>query len=410
MSGEPVHSHIGPSGAHRWLNCSASVGFIDKLGLASEASGEEAARGTVAHFVCSECLINEQDAWEFAGTEHKEGEWTFVVDDEMVVGCQSYIDLVRATLDKYKDQGAKLYIEHRVRSAADVEAYGTSDCVIEVPGLLIIIIDFKNGRVIVEPSDEQLKLYGQYSYECRSQEMRGDGDVKDVLLVIHQPNGVHPKGPTREYQTTVDALQFWMDETVVPGIAETRNPDAVFTMGDWCKYCPALAHCALWQKTVAEVPLDFVDRTPFLSDEQISFFRSIRKRTEKFFESVDKEAFQRVVVQGKTIEGCKPVHKLGQRVWKPAMLMADPNNEGMQIEVKMIDAAIAQFGDKKIWPDKKIKSPAQLEKLPGGAAFVAQWASKPTTGMTLADEDDVREVAVGLMDKVDALASAPPVV
>lgn len=411
MPGEIAHSHIGPSSAHRWMNCAASVAFITKLDLWGD-EGEEAARGTVAHFVCSECLSKSMEPYEFAGQTYKQGQYEFTVDEDMVVACESFIALVHSTMAKYADKNPILYVERRVSSDADPEAFGTSDVVIEVPSIAIIILDFKHGMVVVEPSDEQLKLYGQYSYERRSQAMRGAGETKNIVLVIHQPRAAHPSGPTRVYATTADDLQKWMDDEVVPAIKETRNPNATFVQGDWCKYCPALAHCKLWQDTMAKIPIEMADRTSVLSDEQISYFRSLKKRATKFFEAVDKEAYQRVIVQGKKIDGCKPVHKLGDRVWKPEMLMDDPENPGGQITVSLVSVLEEKYGAK-AYPDRKIKSPAQIERLPGGKALTAQWAYKPTTGLTLADEDDVREPAVGLMnmaDEANAKAAVEPVV
>lgn len=399
MSDGTVHSHIGPSSANRWMNCGASVALITRLGLWG-ASQEEAEKGTVAHWVSSECLLHDQESWEFAGQEKKSGDFTFTVDEEMVVACQLYIDLVRNTVAAYKlkypNSAVILHVERKVKSECDEEAFGTSDVVIEVVGVLIHVIDFKHGRVRVEPNDEQLKLYGEYSYECRSPKMLDAGEPNRIVLTICQPNmqPMHPQGPVRHFETTPEELADWLQEEVVPAIANTRDPEANFVIGDWCKYCPALAHCKAYQDSVNTIPVELVDRIAQLSNEDITKFRQMRKGVEKFFEAVNKEAFDRVVNRGMTILGCKPVHKLGNRQWRTLMLM---DKDGKEVEVQLVTFLEEKFG-KKAYEPQKVKSPAQIERMTGGKAITAQWAYAPSTGMTLADEDDVREPAVGLMN------------
>lgn len=398
-SADTVHSRIGPSSAKRWLNCAASVPFIVKLGAAAnDDESEQAALGTVAHAVGAECLLTGSDAWEFAGREYAQGEFTFIVDEDMVLSVQTWVDFVRELMKKYEKHGAMLYVEKRVHSDYDEEAFGTSDTIIEVPGLLIIIIDFKNGFVIVEPNDPQLKLYAQYSYEQRSQAMRGDGEPKHGMeLYIVQPRAPHPKGPIRKHTTNAVELEDWMMEEVLPKIGDTRNPDACFVVGDWCKYCPGLGLCPATRKTMQELPLE----TPLdiLPDEELGRLRKLKKVNTKFFEALDREALRRVKDEGRSVPGCKLVHKQGDRVFKASMLLKDEETEE-EVTVTIEDHLKKVYGDD-AYTEPKMKSPAQIEKLPGGKAITAMWAYKPDTGYTLADEDDTREPVVGLMQLLD---------
>lgn len=50
------HSKLGPSGAKRWMYCTASVGLIDKHEVVSE-SGDAAREGTAAHLVLEHRLM-----------------------------------------------------------------------------------------------------------------------------------------------------------------------------------------------------------------------------------------------------------------------------------------------------------------------------------------------------------------
>lgn len=51
---EAAHARLGPSSAHRWLRCPASISFYD--GTEEVRSSEFAAEGTVAHHVRECCL------------------------------------------------------------------------------------------------------------------------------------------------------------------------------------------------------------------------------------------------------------------------------------------------------------------------------------------------------------------
>lgn len=402
-----AHSSIGPSSAHRWMRCAASVGFIKRCGLDDEEAGEEAARGTVAHAIGAECLLTGREAWEFAGEVRKEGSYEFTVDEDMVSSVQTWIDFVLEKMKQYEGKGAMLYVERRVWTDYDDEGFGTSDTIIEVPGERIIITDFKNGMVIVDPADEQLKLYGQYAYERRSEAMRGRGEPRTIDLYIVQPRMPHPKGVIRKHITNPDELDNWMLAEVVPAMQETRNPDALFVVGSHCKYCPAntSGRCPAVKSEIAKLPVEKPVET--LTNEEIAHFRKIKKVIGKFLDGVDKEAFVRVKDKGEKIEGCKLVHKLGDRQFKSQMKVLVDDGVGGEKEVDLtIEQHLVKTFGEKAWTDKKLKSPAQIEKLPGGKAITAQWAYKPDTGLTLADEEDAREPAVGLMQLADQAASS----
>ena len=75
--------------------------------------------------------------------------------------------------------------------------------------------------------------------------------------------------------------------------------------------------------------------------------------------------------------------------------------------MKAVESALdAKYGEKAYEP-AALKSPAQIEKLPGGKALIAKLAYKPDTGITLAPEDDNREPAVGLMARAAAEGKLP---
>ena len=291
--------------------------------------------------------------------------------------------------------GAKLFAECRVHSDLDSEAYGTADIRIEVPGLCIIIIDFKYGMVRVDPDDSQLKEYGYMSYEMRSAEMRGAGEPRIIELIIAQPRLPNPKDHFRSHSTTPAVLEAWFIGDVITAMKRTRNPNAPLKMGPHCKFCPAntTGQCPAIRKDLEEIPLGAIPSV--WTNEQIGRFKTMWPIYEKFKAGLDNEAMTRIRDLGQHIPGWKMVHKLGHRVWKDKVRLDDPNNPGQTIIISKDDYAQANIGDKAFSP-RVLKSPAQVEDHPGGKAMTALFAFKPDTGLTLAAEDDTREAAVGL--------------
>jgi len=383
------------------MKCGASVFAMRTYGIKEKDTSEDAARGTVLHTITAECLRNNREAWEFAGQKFKEDKFEFTIDEDMVVQVQHNVDYVWNFLKKYP--GAILHVEKRVYSTMDADAHGTADIRVEVPGLFIAIMDAKYGMVRVEPDDDQLKQYGYYSYERRSDAMKGAGEPTDVWLFILQHRLPNPKDWVRDVKFTVEQLSDYFHNEVLPALRNTRNPDALFVMGKHCTFCPVLAaaRCKAQTKATSEIPVEVPSDA--MSNEQLGYWRSRKKIVMKFFDGIDNEVLTRVRDRGETVPGAKAVHKMGNRAWK----------EGIEIELdgkkSFVDTSTLladRLGKANIYTVPELKSPAQMEKVPGGKAMVSLLAFKPDTGITIADEDDSREPVVGLMQLMDQRAAA----
>lgn len=397
VTGQPIHSRLGPSGANRWMHCSGSVRVMAAHLLHEEESSEPAAKGTVCHNISAECLMLGKEPWEYAGLHYKEGAFEFEIDEELVLLIEYAVTYVRNLLKKYEHLGAIMYVETQVSSEFDAEAYGTADIRIEIPGVKIIILDFKFGFVRVEVLDEQLRLYGYYSYEMRGKRMTGAGEPKEIELIIVQPRLPNPDDWARSATKTPQELERWFFEEVLAAMERTRDPNALLTMGDHCRWCPVLrdAKCPAWATVVDEVPLSADVKT--LTDEQLGEFRRKRKMIEKFLEGVAAEVFVRLRM-GKKIPGAKLVDMTGDRLWKTDVIV---EVDGKEISKNIKDVLIEQYGQSAMTAPK-LKSPAQIEKLTGGQSFTARFAYKPDKGVTVADEEDHRPVKKGLMELADA--------
>ena len=369
------HSPLGASSAARWINCPGSIRHIEALSESDQGSTSlAAAEGTAAHLVGSTALEEKKDAWEYIGIEIVVEGMSFVVDKEMADAVQVYLDYVNNRFKQFEDDGAVLYIEHPMYSILDKDAYGTGDAVIVVPEDRIIICDYKHGRgVVVEPDSLQLQEYGYFACELYP-ELAGQDAAppKVVEQVIVQPRIPHPKGLVRKHVTSPDALAEWFLTVTLPAMAETRNPDAVLKIGDWCKFCPAkrAGTCPALRGEAFEFPME-VDPT-HLTSEEIGELLLKAKAIEDYLKSIRELAFKRVL-DGQDIPGFKLVKKKANRIWK--------ENTDKKL--------VKQFGEEAYQP-RKLLTPPNVAKLKGGKTFVSKNAYTPETGLTIAPDSDKR--------------------
>lgn len=402
------HSPVGPSGADRWMNCVGSNAMILKLPEAQRnKSSAEAEEGTAAHAVLARCLQTGEDAWQCAGKIVCVGNNEYVVDAEMVEGVQLAIDTVRA-LQKEWPTGI-LFVERELHSNLDPEAFGAGDVGLEVPGVAIFILDFKYGAgVLVDVKKPQTKMYGYYAYEDRSEQMRGDGnEPTKIICAIIQPRIPHPDGPVRWTSYDVEEVEEWFCTEVLPAMAQTREPGQCLKVGEWCGFCPvnrANACPAVWG-TMRNFD-STMDPTK-LTAEELGNVRKLIKVLIAKKDRLDEEAFQRMMA-GEAVADCKLVHKKANRVFRPNIIedVADPTVEGgiAKVKITLEDALTLSFG-LDAYDAPKLKTPPNIEDLPGGAAFVARWAYKPDAGLTIADLSDPRSAVKPLMDRFDDAAA-----
>lgn len=381
---EVEHSLTGASGADRWMNCPGSVNLIRKLGKKARQAGADAALGTASHTIASICLNEQQEPWEYAGYElDVAGQYAFVVDDEMIASVQTYVDFVWGMVDKYADRDPILQIEQPLHSEQHKDAWGTADCVIEIPGERLIIADFKNGMLPVEPNSAQNKMYAAMRLE------QCEEDPDRIFSYIAQPRMAHPLGPVRSLPLKPAEVRTWFAEEVIPAIEATKKQDAHLTIGPWCRFCAARNHCpalpdANMYYSTEVAPVYLTDEE---LDEQLHKYDAIMLYGEKYLKE---EAFRRIK-SGAKLETRKLVEKKATRVWKSKRTV---NKKDQTLAA----AATEKFGEE-AYTDPVLKTPAQIEKLKGGKAFTAGWAFSPKTGYTIAPRSDPRQEVRTLMDQ-----------
>jgi hypothetical protein len=370
------------------MNCPGSIRLARELGILHSKAGRAAKEGTAAHEVLARCLENDmtQEPWEFIGTTVVVEEEEFVVSQEMadaLSDCYNHIVSNVSLAETYGE--VSKYIEVSMKHSAHELLYGTTDCGIVAKNpktgkVYIWVNDLKYGRgVTVEPTSSQIKYYACLIVDRLMQDkvIASFDDVAAVFLTIMQPRIPHPQGIIRSIELTGEQLETWLNDELLPAVEEALSEDSLLHMGEWCTFCPVKDRCPAMAKATVEVitakPPE--EMTGDELGEMLDKIESIIKMKERF----EKVAYERAV-RGEKVKGRKLVKKRGNRTWRDVA----------EAELQKI------FGDAAY--ERSLKSPPQIEKLPDGKKFVAQYAYTPETGLTLAPSSDKRPEARSLMD------------
>jgi hypothetical protein len=311
------------------------------------------------------------DAWQLIGQEFR----GLIATKSMANGAQVFLDAVRKH-HPYRDQG-NFWVERKFHCPTIHPLFfGTCDALYLdlADGGTLHAWDYKNGAgVIVEVEENEQTMY----YACGALEEFGLWDkVKRVVLHIVQPNGFHPNGRVRHWSTTPEFLVEWMEDILVPGIERALSSNEAVS-GDHCRFCPKrFGACPALMADMEELEklMHQVEKVGVaaLAPSEVGRLLDLCKRAgivEKAMLTVGFGMLQ----AGKPIDGWKLVSKIVHRQWK----------DGAE------DRARHDFGEQAIEP-AKIKSPAQIDELPLGTTFTAEWAQKPPAGLTMAPASDKR--------------------
>ncbi len=352
----PAHSPLGASSADRWMHCPGSVtlGALFK-GTSWYADDDPDYRrdGTQAHALAAHCLEHGWDAWE--GTDHEDFPDLTV---DMMSAVQMYLDYARS-------RKGKRSVELKMHEP-DFHplAFSTLDCVHEnEEDEEVENIDYKHGEgIYVEVVENPQLMYYLLMYVFKKPHIKDHWKAK---LTIVQPR-LKRGGPAgiRTWETTVGYIREWAENVLRPAMEVTKDAEYL-ELGSWCRFCPAKLVCPAYDGLANKALHSHVDSISYTEALQLEMLvKAVKERT------------MRRLLAGEVPEevGAKLVKKRTFRVFKGAAPVA------------------AIFGDD-AW-DKSLKGPAGIEKLPGGKAFVAQWAFTPETdGVTVAPLNDTRAEA-----------------
>lgn len=350
--GDREHSDLGASSCERWWNCEGSLNLTRKLKPPVRTS-PDAERGTAAHEVAHMCLVNGQDAIEMIDRSVNGIE----IDEKIAYGVQMYLDLCRGFTEAGYDH---VYIEKKfnLRDLAPPEPmFGTADFAL-VKGATLVVVDYKNGYLYVDPSSPQLRYY-VLGVICA---LPRDAKIERIEVFIVQPNGDGSR--VKKAQYTVSEIFEWHLELMRHARA-TQNPDAELHAGSWCKFCPNSGLCPKEAEDrmkdaqlqfSADVPpgaLAVVEWTPIeingLTPDQIGALLLKVPLVENFIASLQSVA-KVLIENGTDIPHWKLVPGLGHRKW-----IAPDDTAKKLTDLYGLD-------ENQIW-ERKLASSATVEKL-----------------------------------------------
>jgi hypothetical protein len=311
------------------------------------------------------CLNLRKDADEYVGEIIETGDFKIKVTAEMAEHIQLYLDTIREDMARDCVPQEYLQVEKKFTlENVDKKLYGTNDASYINPFGMLRVYDFKYGQgQYVEVEDNTQLLI----YDLGAWVENGQPDSTEIIIV--QPRYISedvPKVRRKEY--TGDDLALF-SQTLITAIKRVNKKDKTTKTGEWCKFCPAMAICPAKQTQITDVvPSVTLPDPADMSIEQLMQVMFISDVISEWSASVHAHA-ESLAKSGVDIPGYKLVPKRANRRW---------------IDEMAVETAFeSEYGDELY--TKKLKSPAQLEKVVG-KEMIADYVEVPDNGVQLVPE------------------------
>lgn len=333
-----AHAVYPPSGAHRWVHCTASAEAMARL--PEQESGEAAEEGTAAHEELERVLKG-------GALDH---------EHPAAYGIALAISYVKQL------QPGQMWIEQRV--ALTEQIWGRCDVAHWQPESgVLTIVDLKNGQRAVDVEEnEQLRIYAAASMFTHNL------PVKWIRYAVVQPNDWRPFVPrVKQWHEPVESLYAWAGRVA----AIPRSPKS-FVAGDHCRDCPLFGKCSASQdmlKDLSAVIAGLVEPGQ-VRPEQVALFMACQKPIEDQFKKFVKHWQEKALKTETPPPGMKLVKTAPHRAWLD--------------EDKARAAVFAAKGIDALSPP----TPAQAEKL---GIDISGLADRPEGGPALAFASDKRK-------------------
>lgn len=371
-----VHALLSPSGAKKWLTCSASLACEKDI---PNTSGKAAVTGTACHTI-AEVHLNAYIRGTALPLEREVG--AYVLDEgkgqikalispmkgavlitaDMIEQVRKYADYCKPIIDvaTYAKLEMRVNLTEVLHPGYEgVETFGTADLVAvqelaNTDEHMLVIGDLKTGRHRVEAKEnKQLMLYALGVYR----RLKRRYNITVVRLVIFQPYA----GGASEWDISVEGLELFAKfaqkrallalDAYFRGKKNLKASDFRPSV-DGCQWCRFSEQCAARTKTVnavlaEELEDDFaLELTP---EELVAEYEKL-PLLRQHIDKVEK-AMAAALHSGKKVPGYKLVEgKMGNRAWKDAEKVTELYGDKLTKEVLMTPTEAV-----KVVPEEELK-------------------------------------------------------
>lgn len=355
MSG--THARLSASRTSQFFECTGSVHLAEYF---EEEDSEYSSEGTIAHDVGEKCLREGTDPIMEAA------------DPKMGEAVQMYVDYVR---ELQAQSDGHLEIEMKIESNEFGPDFGGHADAVVIGENGLHVVDYKHGvGIAVDIEGNTQLLYYAFGVLASYPRDEIDPDMP-VFITIVQPRGFHPDGPIRTEELSAGEVIAWGYDELLPAMRRVDEEPDIYRTGEHCRFCPAKLVCPAMKQLEEDIMALDVEELEGMSDEDLSERYEKSKAIHMLLKAIHGECFKRAK-EGAPVPGTKLVYGRSSRDWK------DEN---------AIKAVVEKFGED-AFTDPRIKSPNQIEDLPGGKAFVKEYGYKKKGGPTLVAEDAKGEV------------------
>lgn len=371
-----VHALLSPSGAKKWLSCSASLACEKDI---PNTSGKAAVTGTACHTI-AEVHLNQYIKGTALPLEREVG--AYVLDEgkgqikalispmkgavlitaDMIEQVRKYTDYCKPIIDvaTYAKLEMRVNLTEVLHPGYEgVETFGTADLVAVLEKAntdehMLIIGDLKTGRHRVEAKEnKQLMLYALGVYR----RLKRRYNITVVRLVIFQPYA----GGASEWDISVEGLELFaklaQKRALLALDAYSRGKKNLKASDfrpsvDGCQWCRFSEQCAARTKTVNSVLAEELedDFALELTSEQLVAEYEKLPLLRQHIDKVEK-AMAAALHSGKKVPGYKLVEgKMGNRAWKDAEKVAELYGDKLTKEVLMTPTEAV-----KVVPEEELK-------------------------------------------------------
>lgn len=371
-----VHALLSPSGAKKWLACSASLACEKDI---PNASGKAAVTGTACHTI-AEVHLNQYIKGNALPLEREVG--AYVLDEgkgqikalispmkgavlitaDMVEQVRKYTDYCKAIIDvaTYAKLEMRVNLTEVLHPGYEgVETFGTADLVAvqelaNTDEHMLIIGDLKTGRHRVEAKEnKQLMLYALGVYR----RLKRRYNITVVRLVIFQPYA----GGASEWDISVEGLELFAKfaqkrallalDAYFRGKKNLKASDFKPSV-DGCQWCRFSEQCAARTKTVNSVLAEELedDFALELTPEQLVAEYEKLPLLRQHIDKVEK-AMAAALHSGKKVPGYKLVEgRPGNRAWRDIDAVFEKYGTMLQKVVLMTPTEAV-----KVMPEEELK-------------------------------------------------------